>query len=109
MKKTNLRTIGGAAMLAVVMTTGVGCAGTETREEAVRIADDSAITARVKTALAQDDASSLLDVEVETFEGITQLSGFVDTEATKLQAGEIAEAVEGVRRVENSLVIKPAT
>ena len=109
MKTMNLRTMSSAAVLAVVVATGSGCAGTETRESAERIASDSAVTARVKSALAQDDASSLLEVEVETFEGITQLSGFVDTEATKLRAGEIAETVEGVRRVENSLVIKPAS
>lgn len=105
----NARTMTGAAMLAVMVALGSGCAGTETREDAERYVDDSAVTARVKTALGREDASSLLDIEVETYEGIVQLSGFVDTEAEKLQAGEIAETVEGVRRVENSLVIKPAS
>ena len=105
----NARTMTGAAMLAVMVATGSGCAGTETREDVEQYVGDSAVTARVKTALGREDASSLLNVEVETYEGIVQLSGFVDTEAEKLRAGEIAETVEGVRRVENSLVIKPAS
>ena len=105
----DIRTIAGAAVLAVLVASGTGCAGTETRENAEQYAGDSAVTARVKTALGREDTASLLDIEVETVQGITQLSGFVDTELEKLRAGEVAEAVEGVTRVENSLIVKPAS
>ena len=67
------------------------------------------MTARTETALGREDTASLLDSEIETHDGIAQLSGFVDTEAEKRRAGEVAGGAEGVRRVENPLIVKPAS
>ena len=101
--------LSGALVLGALVAFGSGCAATEDRQSVGEYADDSVITAKVKTALASDDAASLLAVEVETFRGIVQLSGFVDDELQKLRAGELAGEVEGVRQVENSLIVKPAS
>lgn len=86
-----------------------GCASTADRQSAGEYADDSVVTGKVKTALAREDVSSLMAIEVETYRGVVQLSGFVDSEAEKLQAGEVAQGVEGVESVENSLIVKPAS
>ena len=98
-----------AALLGTVVALGAGCASTADRQSAGEYAGDSVTTGKVKTALARDDAGTLLDIEVETYRGIVQLSGFVDSETDKLRAGEIASGVEGVDRVENSLIVKPAS
>ncbi|NND90670.1 MAG: BON domain-containing protein [Granulosicoccus sp.] len=95
--------------LSVVLALSAGCASTATQESTGQFIDSSIVTAGVKTALAQDDLTTLLDVEVETFRDVVQLSGFVDTEEQKMQAGEVASTVDGVREVENNLVVKPAS
>jgi len=71
--------------------------------------DSTLITTNVKTALAREEVATLLDIEVETFKDVVQLSGFVDSDEDKVMAGEIAQRVEGVSRVENSLVVKPGS
>ena len=106
---TPLLRLGGAIMLGTLLAPGAGCAATADRQSVGEYADDSVVTAKVKTALAGEDVASLLGVEVETYRGVVQLSGFVDDETQRLRAGEIAGEVEGVRRVENSLIVKPAS
>ncbi|ASJ76267.1 BON domain-containing protein [Granulosicoccus antarcticus] len=83
-----------------------GCASTATQESTGQIVDSSIITTNVKAALAGDDLGTLTSVEVETFKDIVQLSGFVNTEEEKTTAGTIAEAVDGVMKVENNLIVK---
>ena len=84
-----------------------GCAGTSTRESTGEYIDSSALTARVKSALISDETVRARDVQVESFRGTVQLSGFVDTEAQKDRATEVAKSVQGVRDVKNSLIVKP--
>ena len=62
----------------------------------------------MKAALAADSVLSLVQIEVETFRDVVQLSGFVDNEEQKQSAGEVASTIEGVNRVENDLIVKPA-
>lgn len=68
--------------------------------------DDASITARVKSGLVANDGLSALAIEVETHEGVVQLSGFVNTEDQIEVAEEIAERQKGVRDVENDLILK---
>lgn len=89
---------------AAVLSTG--CAGTNTRESTGEYIDNSAVTAKVKAALVQDPNVRARDVSVETFRGTVQLSGFVDTEAQKIQATEVARSVSGVAAVQNNLIVK---
>lgn len=98
------------AVLGTIIALGTaGCAATADRESVGEYADNSVVTGKVKTALAREDVASLLSVEVETYRGVVQLSGFVDSDAEKIRAGDVAGNVEGVERVENSLVVKPAS
>jgi hyperosmotically inducible periplasmic protein len=71
-----------------------------------QVVDDSAITAKVKAALAGDSRTKAHQVNVETHEGAVQLSGFVDNAEAKSTAGELARAVEHVRSVDNQLDVK---
>lgn len=83
-----------------------GCSSTSTRESTGEYIDSSALTAKVKSALIKDETVRARDVEVETFRGTVQLSGFVDTEAQKERATAIARSVQGVRDVKNNLIVK---
>ncbi len=96
------------AIISIFLVLTAGCASTATIESTGQMVDSSVITTNVKAALAGDDLATLLSVEVETFRDVVQLSGFVDTEEEKNMAGEIAEGVDGVMKVENNLIVKPA-
>ncbi|MFO8004408.1 BON domain-containing protein [Thioalkalivibrio sp.] len=83
-----------------------GCASTDTQESFGEYVDDSVITTKVKAALFNDPTLSGFEVNVETFKGRVQLSGFVSSQADINKAVEIARGVEGVRSVENDMQIK---
>src|ERR1019366_5557827 len=82
------------------------CAATRTTDSTGQYVDDSAITAKVKSALLGDDAVKSFAVSVETVKGVVQLSGFVDTSDQKYAAAKDASAVPGVKDVKNSLIVK---
>ena len=83
-----------------------GCASTPTRESTGEYVDDSTITAKVKAALVKDPIVKARDVKVETFKGVVQLSGFVNSEAERTQAGAVAASVNGVVSVKNDVAVK---
>ena len=68
--------------------------------------DDSTVTAKVKTALTESKETKAHDIKVETRGGVVQLSGFVESEAQKSAATKVAQSVEGVKSVTNSISIK---
>jgi hypothetical protein len=84
----------------------LGCASTPTREGTGEYVDDSAITAKVKAAIVNEPSLKVFQINVETFKGEVQLSGFVDTAQSVTKAGEVARGVKGVRSVKNSLIVK---
>ena len=84
----------------------LGCASTRTQEGTGEYIDDSAITAKVKAEILNDSSLKVFQINVETFKGEVQLSGFVDTAEKVKKAGEIARGVKGVRSVKNSLIVK---
>ena len=69
--------------------------------------DDAWITSKVKSSLISDNLVSGTDVSVETYQGRVMLSGFVDAKSQMDRAVEIAKGVEGVKKVENKLELKP--
>lgn len=83
-----------------------GCAGTATSASTGEFIDDSVITTKVKAALVNDPVVKALDVKVETFKGVVQLSGFVATESEKAQAGRVAATVSGVSEIKNNITLK---
>ncbi len=71
-----------------------------------RAVDDRRITSYVKSELAAEPVYKFNDVEVKTYNGVVQLSGFVNSEEQKRRAGEIAQNVGGVGEIVNSISLK---
>jgi osmotically-inducible protein OsmY len=95
------------AYLAVAMLIAItACSPTRTRETTGEYVDDVTITTKVKAALINDPAVKARDVKVETFRGVVQLSGFVDSPAQAAKATEVAKEVGGVKSVKNDLAVK---
>ena len=93
-------------VLLMLITTFVACASTRTQSSTGEYVDDSVITTKVKSLLAQDDFLKSFEIGVETRKGIVQLSGFVDSQKAVDKAGEIARSVKGVQSVKNNLIVK---
>jgi hyperosmotically inducible protein len=79
------------------------CTPTRTTKSAGEQIDDSTITAKVKTELARDPATSAHRIDVETFRGDVQLNGFVASDDMKSEATRVAKKVSGVKHVSNNL------
>jgi len=77
--------------------------GSETLAEKI---DDSVLTAKVKAALIENPDTKAHEINVETLEGVVQLSGFVDDLAAKEAATAVAKSVEGVKEVNNEINLK---
>jgi len=93
-------------VLLVLVATFAACASTATRESTGEYVDDSVITSKVKTLLAEDNLLKSFQIGVETYKGTVQLSGFVNSQDTVKKAGEITKSVKGVRSVTNNLIVK---
>jgi hyperosmotically inducible protein len=89
-----------------LLTLQTGCAGTSTRQSTGEYVDDAAITAKVKAAMVKDEVVKAMQVDVTTFKGNVQLSGFVDTAEQKARAADVAAAIEGVTNVTNNISVK---
>lgn len=83
-----------------------GCAAGPQQTTAGQYIDDTTITARVKTAIYQEPTLKSAEINVETFKGRVQLSGFVSTRASMDRAGAVAKGVNGVIAVNNDLRLK---
>ena len=91
--------------LALIATFGT-CVSALAQESAGQYVDDSVITTKVKALLAEDDFLKSFEISVETYKGIVQLSGFVDSQNAVDKAGQIAQDVKGVQSVKNDLIVK---
>jgi osmotically-inducible protein OsmY len=83
-----------------------GCASSATQESTGEYIDDSGITASVKAAIYNDPMLKVGQISVESYKGVVQLSGFVDSKQAAARAVELARSVKGVTSVKNSLVVK---
>ena len=93
-------------ILAVVLAFLAGCAGTATQESTGEYVDDTVITTRVKTAIFNEPSLKSAQINVETFRGTVQLSGFVGSRADISKAGEVARSVKGVTSVRNDMRLR---
>jgi osmotically-inducible protein OsmY len=84
----------------------VGCAGGRTYESTGEYLDDSAITSKVKASILGDSKLKVSQISVETFKGVVQLSGFVNSSEAAARAVDLARRVRGVKQVNNSLIVK---
>ena len=92
-----------ALLMAIALS---GCAGSSTKESTGGYIDDTVITTKVKTALFSDKDIKSSEINVQTFKGRVQLSGFVSSSADAKRAVEVTRKVQGVRVVENDMQIK---
>lgn len=89
-----------------LVTAFIGCASTSKKESTGQYVDDSVITTKVKAAIVDDQALKGFQINVKTFQGVVQLSGFVDSADKASKAGELARGVNGVADVKNDLIVK---
>lgn len=68
--------------------------------------DDAVITTKVKAAIVKEPNLKATEINVETFKGTVQLSGFVNTREAVSRAGAVASGVEGVKSVKNDIQVK---
>ena len=95
-----------AVFLAVTLVSFVGCASTSKQESTGQYMDDSVITTKVKTAIFNEPDLKSLEINVETFKGVVQVSGFVSSQAAINKAVQVTRAVSGVKSVKNDMRIK---
>ena len=96
-----------ALMLALAGATMAACTATSTQESAGEYVDDSVISTKVRAQIVGDKDLKLTQIDVETFKGTVQLSGFVETPAMKAHATDVTRTVKGVQSVRNDLVVRP--
>jgi osmotically-inducible protein OsmY len=90
----------------LLVVTLVACASTDKHASTGEYFDDTLITGKVKAALVADPALKATEINVETFRGTVQLSGFVASPDHIPKAVQLARKVEGVRDVKNDIAIK---
>lgn len=98
--------LGRGLVLLVLLATFVACASTPKHESTGEYVDDSVTTTKVKSLLAADDFLKSFEISVETFKGIVQLSGFVNSQKAVDKADQITRSVKGVKSVKNNLIVK---
>lgn len=83
-----------------------GCAGTHKQESTGEYIDDTVLTTKVKAEILNDPQLKVFQINVESFKGVVQLSGFVDSAKASARATQVAAAVKGVKSVKNNLIVK---
>ena len=95
------------SLLSIIAVAGLmGCASSAKHESTGQYVDDTAITAKVKTAIFEQPTLKSAEINVETFKGVVQLSGFVSTQANVNTATMVAKNVTGVKSVKNDMRVK---
>jgi osmotically-inducible protein OsmY len=84
----------------------LGCASTRTHEGTGQYVDDTVITTKVKSAILGEPGLKVSEINVETFKGVVQLSGFVSTRNDIDSAIRLAHNVDGVKSVKNDMQLK---
>lgn len=95
-----------AFFAAITMMFMLGCASTAKHEGTGEYIDDTVITTKVKAKILDEPGLKSAEINVETFKGIVQLSGFVSSQANINRAAELARSVKGVTSVKNDMRVK---
>jgi hyperosmotically inducible protein len=95
-----------ALLFAALMVSALGCASQSEPQSPGAYMGDSWVTTKVKTAILNEPSLKVLQINVETYKGVVQLSGFVDNAASRAKAVEIARSVQGVTAVKNDLQLR---
>jgi osmotically-inducible protein OsmY len=94
------------AALALSFAFVTGCASTAKQESTGEYLDDSVITTKVKAAILNDPELKVLQINVETFKGVVQLSGFVESKAMLSRAVDVTRGVAGVKSVKADMRVR---
>ena len=92
--------------VAMALTSILGCASSGTQEGTGEFVDDSVITSKVKSAIFGEPSLKSIEISVETFKGVVQLSGFISSAENENKAVELARSVKGVKSVKDDLRLK---
>ncbi|HEX4858541.1 MAG TPA: BON domain-containing protein [Usitatibacteraceae bacterium] len=95
-----------AVLVALGLAFTIGCASTARHEGTGEYIDDTVITGKVKASIFEEPTLKSAEINVETFKGTVQLSGFVSSQANINKAAEIARSVKGVVNVRNDMRLK---
>jgi osmotically-inducible protein OsmY len=95
-----------ALVATATLFTTLGCASTSTKESTGQYVDDSVITTKVKSAILGEPGLKVAEINVETFKGVVQLSGFVNSRDDINSAVKIVSKVDGVKSVKNDMQLK---
>lgn len=95
-----------ALFLTALLAFFVGCAATPKQEGTGEYIDDTVLTTKVKAAVFNEPSLKSAEINVETFKGVVQLSGFVRSQSDINKAVELARDVKGVKSVKNDMRIK---
>ena len=95
--------------LVIIGTSLAACASSAEKRSAGEYLDDKTISAKVKTDLAEDPITKASEIDVTTYNGVVELSGFVSTKESIKRAEDIARNVKGVKSVENNLILRSET
>lgn len=98
--------IASALIAALMLTTVVGCVSTTKHQSTGQYIDDAMITTHVKAAILNEPSLKIAEIDVETYEGAVQLSGFVQSEADIATAVTVASRVKGVKSIKNDMHLK---
>jgi hyperosmotically inducible protein len=95
-----------AVFIAASVLLAAGCGSTSNQESTGEYLDDSTITTKVKTAIFNEPTLKVLEINVETYKSVVQLSGFAKSEADISTASKVAQSVTGVKSVKNDMRLK---
>ncbi len=95
-----------AVFLTALFALVLGCSPTPQKESTGEYVDDSYITTKVKASILKEDTLKSSEINVETFKGVVQLSGFVNSRSDINRAVDVARSVKGVKAVRNDMRLK---
>jgi hyperosmotically inducible protein len=104
MKRQNL--IKSLFLSVLLLTVIPACTENTKRESTGEYLDDTVLTTKIKSTFVGDSRLKALDINVKTYKGVVQLSGFVDTQKEADRAVQLARTIKGVKAVNNSLIVK---
>ena len=91
---------------AILLASLLGCASTSKQEGTGEYIDDTVITTKVKAAVLNEPSLKSAEINVETFKGVVQLSGFVSSQSDIDKTVEVSRGVKGVKSVKNDMRVK---
>jgi osmotically-inducible protein OsmY len=103
---TKITKLVASLFIAVMLGSFVACASKHNQESANEYVEDSVITTKVKAAILNEPDLKVMEINVETFQGTVQLSGFVSEKTDIGKATLVAKKVKGVKSVKNDIRVK---